>query len=115
MKTAESNPGAGEKNDRPTITSRNPSPFPDSITPSEFVTVIGAGSRVYATHRGARLIVVPFSVQRELTSGMEIEDAELVRSYVKTGSEDAFAELVSRYIDMVYATASRQARNAQLA
>ena len=46
---------------------------------------------------------------------MEMEDAELIRSYVKTGSEDAFAELVSRYVDMVYSTASRQVGHAQLA
>ena len=36
------------------------------------------------------------------------EDAELLRQYAQSGSETAFAELVSRYLHLVYATALRQ-------
>ena len=37
-----------------------------------------------------------------------IEDAELLRQYAQSGSETAFAELVGRYLPLVYATALRQ-------
>ena len=37
------------------------------------------------------------------------EDAELLRQYAQSGSETALAELVSRYLPLVYATALRQA------
>lgn len=44
------------------------------------------------------------------------DDAELLRRYAEEKSEDAFAELVRRHIDFVYAAALRQARgNAPLA
>jgi RNA polymerase sigma factor (sigma-70 family) len=36
--------------------------------------------------------------------------AELLRQYVQTGSEDAFAQLVKCYVDVVYSAARRQAR-----
>ena len=36
------------------------------------------------------------------------EDAELLRQYAQSGSETAFAELVSRYLPLVYATALRR-------
>ena len=36
------------------------------------------------------------------------EDAELLRQYAQSGSETAFAELVRRYLPLVYATALRQ-------
>ena len=36
------------------------------------------------------------------------EDAELLRQYAQSGSETAFAELVCRYLPLVYATALRQ-------
>jgi len=35
------------------------------------------------------------------------EDAELLRQYAQSGSETAFAELVRRYLPLVYATALR--------
>ena len=38
------------------------------------------------------------------------EDAELLRQYAQSGSETAFAELVGRYLPLVYATALRQGR-----
>src|SRR5215472_16833764 len=39
-----------------------------------------------------------------------IEDAELLRQYTETGSEDAFTELVRRYLPLVYSAALRQVR-----
>jgi len=42
-------------------------------------------------------------------------DAELLRDYVRDRSEDAFAELVRRHIDLVYSTAHRRTGNAELA
>ena len=45
-----------------------------------------------------------------------LEDAELLRRYAEEKSDEAFAELVRRHIDFVYAAALRQARgNAPLA
>lgn len=40
-----------------------------------------------------------------------MNDAELLRSYRETGSEDAFRELVARHLGMVYATALGKVRN----
>src|SRR5215475_10519573 len=36
------------------------------------------------------------------------EDAELLRLYTETGSEDAFTELVRRYLPLVHSAALRQ-------
>src|SRR5438034_2204487 len=44
-----------------------------------------------------------------------MQDAELLREYVTSGSDASFAELVDRYVDFVYSTARRQLGNAQLA
>ncbi len=43
------------------------------------------------------------------------DDMELVRDYISRHSEPAFATLVSRYINLVYATAFRQVRDPHLA
>lgn len=40
-------------------------------------------------------------------------DAELVREYVGQRSQDAFAELVARYVDLVYTAAMRQVKDRQ--
>src|SRR5437879_1232229 len=43
-------------------------------------------------------------------SGTMTDDAELLRRYAETGSEDAFAELVRRYLDLVYSASLRQVK-----
>jgi hypothetical protein len=42
---------------------------------------------------------------------IEMEDHELLRQYAEEQSEDAFAELVSRHIDLVYSAALRLVRD----
>src|SRR5437667_12684502 len=42
-------------------------------------------------------------------------DLELLRQYVQTGSQEAFAQVVRLHIDMVYSVARRQVRDAHLA
>src|SRR5213595_4125100 len=46
---------------------------------------------------------------------MMIEDMELVRQYARCKSEEAFATLVSRHINLVYSVALRQVRDQHLA
>jgi RNA polymerase sigma factor (sigma-70 family) len=46
---------------------------------------------------------------------VDMQDAELLREYVRNGSETAFAELVKRYVDLVYSSARRQLGDPQLA
>lgn len=46
---------------------------------------------------------------------MNEEDQSLIRSYVREGSEAAFAALVSRYVNLVYSVAVRQAGDGALA
>src|SRR4051794_30948688 len=43
------------------------------------------------------------------------DDSDLLRTYADTASQAAFAELVDRYIHLVYAAARRQVRDAALA
>ena len=44
-----------------------------------------------------------------------MDDFQLLADYLRSDSQPAFAQLVSRYINMVYAAAFRQTRNAHLA
>ena len=47
-------------------------------------------------------------VRRLYSSELKMTDSyTLLASYARTGSESAFRELVSRYIDLVYSTAFR--------
>jgi RNA polymerase sigma factor (sigma-70 family) len=46
---------------------------------------------------------------------MMIDDMELVRQYARSKSEEAFATLVSRHVNLVYSVALRQVRDAHLA
>src|SRR5689334_16163876 len=42
-------------------------------------------------------------------------DLELVREFVRSGAQSAFAELVHRHVDLVYTAARRQVRDPHLA
>jgi RNA polymerase sigma factor (sigma-70 family) len=44
-----------------------------------------------------------------------VSDAELLRSYSESRSQEAFTELVRRYVDLVYTSARRQVREPNLA
>src|SRR4051812_15268130 len=46
---------------------------------------------------------------------MVLSDNELLRQYVRDGSNPAFSELVRRYLDAVYSAALRQVRSTALA
>jgi RNA polymerase sigma factor (sigma-70 family) len=44
-----------------------------------------------------------------------MEDAQLLQQYVETGSHEAFASLVKRHVNFVYAAAMRHVRNSEIA
>ena len=46
---------------------------------------------------------------------MTTDDMELVREYARHRSEEAFATVVSRHVNLVYSVALRQLRDAHLA
>src|SRR5690349_7625619 len=46
---------------------------------------------------------------------MMTDDMELLRDYTRNNSEQAFAALVSRYVNLVYSVAIRQVRDSHLA
>src|SRR5687768_12677138 len=44
-----------------------------------------------------------------------VSDLQLLRDYASKGSEEAYAELVNRYVGLVYSAALRQVRSPHLA
>jgi RNA polymerase sigma factor (sigma-70 family) len=50
-----------------------------------------------------------------LFAGMDMDDLQLLQRYVREGCEEAFAELVRRYADLVWSAGWRVTRNASLA
>src|SRR5262245_16857348 len=42
-------------------------------------------------------------------------DMQLLQDYVETGSQEAFADIVRRHVDLVYSAALRQVRNSAMA
>jgi RNA polymerase sigma factor (sigma-70 family) len=58
---------------------------------------------------------VTFLRRRPYIERMTASDMEMVRDYARGGSEEAFATLVSRHVNLVYSVALRQLRDADLA
>lgn len=56
---------------------------------------------------------VTFSAFQEHIIGMR--DTDLLKHYLQSGSEPAFAELVNQYVNLAYAVAQRQLRDPNLA
>lgn len=57
----------------------------------------------------------PFSQRRPYIGKMTTDDMDLVREYARNHSEEAFALLVSRHVNLVYSVALHQLRDASLA
>jgi RNA polymerase sigma factor (sigma-70 family) len=58
---------------------------------------------------------VRFPCLRKCIDEMMTDDMELLRQYARHNSEDAFAALVSRHVNLVYSVALRRVRDAHLA
>src|SRR5688572_5315136 len=54
-------------------------------------------------------------LRADVMSGHTMNDAQLLQDYVTTGSQQSFGELVNRHLNLVYAAARRQVRDAHLA
>ena len=61
------------------------------------------------------VFVSDFRYGRRYNIGMTTNDLELLERYAKHGSEEAFAELAHRHLDLVYSAALRQVRSPELA
>ena len=66
-------------------------------------------------HQRRAKTFVTFSRRQTYIGMMMTEDMELVREYARHHSEDVFATLVSRYVNLVYSVALRQLRDVSLA
>src|SRR5208282_1817995 len=61
-----------------------------------------------AAHGRAKRFLSGLGFRRVYSGKQKMTDSHtLLASYVRTGSESAFRELVSRYLDLVYSTAYR--------
>src|SRR5450432_1443322 len=59
--------------------------------------------------------LLPFRVGVNDMDGMLVDDIVLLREYARNNSEEAFAALVSRHVNLVYSVALRQVRDTHLA
>src|SRR5882762_4650359 len=69
---------------------------------------------------GVSFVLGPFSCRifglaGDILLKMTTDDLKLLAQYAKIGSEEAFAALVHRHLDLVYSAALRQVRSPQLA
>jgi RNA polymerase sigma factor (sigma-70 family) len=62
-----------------------------------------------------RKLFVTFLRRRPYIGEMMTDDMDLVREYAQNGSEQSFATLVSRYVNLVYSVAVRQVHDIHLA
>ena len=60
-------------------------------------------------------ILFGFRGSHTYNNGMTNDDMALVREYAQSNSEQAFATLVSRHVNLVYSVALRQVRDPHLA
>jgi RNA polymerase sigma factor (sigma-70 family) len=73
------------------------------------------GSFVQAFFSAQNGSVVTFSLRRPYTGDMTTDDMDLVREFALNRSEEAFAMLVGRHVNLVYSVALRQVQNPHLA